>query len=173
MGIHTCPWLSISSSNSMMSIATPGLCGSLLYGNFWPPSYFSQFSVLDSGFCFWPRLYPKLNVRFAWKFVSVCVCMCACVGFVLCCLCLLLCGPDNQSEAQLLKRYLIHDMLTILIYLLCAKFRAWFGHYHRQSSRSICITLWSVAHMLGSSMSIFVCICVCVVEWTRCDAWNV
>lgn len=93
---------------------------SSLSSGHWVSSLSSEFSVLDSGFCFWLRLCPKLNVRFAWKFVSF-MCVCACVGFVLCCLCLLLCGSQWDSQKRSYWRYLIHDMLTILIYLLCAK----------------------------------------------------
>lgn len=187
MGIHTCPWLSISISMSPCLLPLPvfGVSSSPGCSKFWPLS--SQFSVLCSQF--WTLDFAsgsaqsQVECTFCVKVCEFHVCVCV---LVLCFVVFVCCfvahsetvgRSDRQTEAQLLEIpnswHADHINLSSLCKISCM---IWPLPAPAPDLESICITLWSVGHMFGSSMSVFVCgyVYVCAVEWTRwMNAWNV
>lgn len=127
-------------SPCLLPLPVFGVSSSPGCSKFWPLS--SQFSVLCSEF--WTLDFAsgsaqsQVECTFCVKVCEFHVCVCVCWFCALLSLFVALWPTVRQSVGQIGRqkrsywRYLIHDMLTILIYLLCAKFRAWFGHYQRQ-----------------------------------------
>lgn len=126
----------------------------------------SQFWTLDfaSGFA-----QTQVECTFC---VKVCeFSLCVCVGFVLCCLCLLLCGPqlghsvsqsDGQSEAQLLKKpnswHADHINLSSLCKISCMIWPL----PAPAPGLAICITLWSELPICLDRLWVYSTIRVCV-----------